>query len=191
MTADRAPYQRSSELVCRQSSRLLIVDVQEKLFPAIAHANRMLENCVKLLTAAKAMQVPCFATEQYPKGLGGTMPRLARLLPQPPEKVRFSCCEALAWGSAAEQPDGRFQVVVAGIEAHVCILQTVLDLLALGYQVFVPADAVSSRAELDWRFALDRMCNCGATITTTESVMFEWCEVAGTSEFKELIRLIK
>jgi nicotinamidase-related amidase len=191
MNADGALYQRSSELISRNSSRLLIVDLQEKLFPSIAHAGRVLDNCVKLATAGAAMGVPCHATEQYPKGLGPTMARLARLLPQPLQKLRFSCCEVLAWGPAADQPDGRHQVVVAGIEAHVCILQTVLDLLALGFQVFVPADAVSSRAEFDWRMALERMTNCGATITTTESVLFEWCEVAGTPEFKELIQLIK
>src|SRR6185295_2288401 len=99
--------------------------------------------------------------------------------------------EVLEWGTAAEQADNRYQVVVAGMEAHVCVQQTVLDLLSSGFQVFVPADAVSSRGELDWKIALDRMAGNGATIVTTESVLFEWCEVSGTPEFKQISQLIK
>ena len=132
-----------------------------------------------------------FATEQYPKGLGTTVPALAELLPEPQEKLRFSCGEVLEWGVAAGQPDSRFQVVVAGMEAHVCVLQTVFDLLGEGFQVFVAADAVSSRHEFDWKIALDRMSAGGATIVTTESVLFEWCEASGTPEFRQISQLIK
>lgn len=191
MSSARAPYVRSSELLSRHDCRLLIVDVQEKLVPLLWQGDRIVANCRKLIEGAKILGVPVSATEQYPKGLGRTVPELARLLAPPIEKLRFSCGEALDWGTAAEQPDGRHQVVVAGIETHVCVMQTVLDLLTAGYQVFVPADALSSRSELDWDVALRRMAGNGATIVTTESVLFEWCEVSGSPEFKQISTLIK
>ncbi len=191
MTAPKSSYVRSHELASRTASRLLIVDVQEKLVPMIANYERMLGNCRRLIQGAKILEVPVFATEQYPKGLGHTVGPLKELLGSIPEKHLFSCAEVLDWGLASEQPDNRFQVVVAGIEAHVCVLQTVLDLLAGGFQVFVPADAISSRGEFDWQIALDRMSSGGAVITTTESVLFEWCERSGTPEFKQISQLIK
>jgi isochorismate hydrolase len=191
MSQPSSPYVRSHELVSRSESRLLIVDVQEKLVPSIANSERMLANCRQLIRGAAILNVPVFATEQYPKGLGHTVPVLAELLASIPEKQRFSCSEVLNWGLAAEQADNRFQIVVAGIEAHVCVLQTVLDLLAAGFQVFVVADAISSRDEFDWQIALNRMSDSGATIVTTESVLFEWCEVSGTPEFKQISQLIK
>ncbi len=190
MPEDSHSYLRSPELLSAGNSRLLIVDMQQKLLPLIPVAERTIRNCRRLIEGAGVLSVPVFATEQYPKGLGGTVPELAELLAGIPSKVRFSCTEVLNWGSAAEQEDDRDQIVVAGIECHVCIQQTVLDLLADGYRVFVPADAVASRHKLDWRMALDRMSASGATLTTTESVLFEWCEVAGTPEFKEISRLI-
>ena len=190
-SSPKARYMRSHELLSRSESRLLIVDVQEKLVPMIAHYEQMLGNCRRLIQGAKILDVPVFATEQYPKGLGHTVAPLAELLGSVPDKQRFSCAEVLDWGLAAEQADNRFQIVVAGIEAHVCVLQTVLDLLAGGYQVFVPADAISSRGELDCTVALDRMSSGGAVITTTESVLFEWCERSGTPEFKQISQLIK
>lgn len=191
MTPSKSSYIRSHELASRTECRLLIVDVQEKLVPMIANYDRMLGNCRRLIQGAKILEVPVFATEQYPKGLGHTVAPLAELLDSVPEKLRFSCAEVLDWGLAAKQADNRFQIVVAGIEAHVCVLQTVLDLLAGGFQVFVPADAISSRGEFDWKIALDRMSSGGATITTTESVLFEWCERSGTPEFKQISQLIK
>jgi nicotinamidase-related amidase len=107
-----------------------------------------------------------------------------------PQKQCFSCVPALNWGHAAEISDDRDQVVVAGMETHVCVLQTVLDLIGSGFRIHVVADAVSSRSEFDWRTALDRMATAGATITTVESALFEWCERAGTPEFKEIQKLI-
>jgi len=191
MTQPKSSYVRSHELASRTECRLLIVDVQEKLVPMIANYERMLGNCRRLIQGAKILEVPVFATEQYPKGLGHTVGPLKELLGSIPDKHLFSCAEILDWGLASEQPDNRFQVVVAGIEAHVCVLQTALDLLAGGFQVFVPADAVSSRGEFDWKIALDRMSSGGAVITTTESVLFEWCEKSGTPEFKQISQLIK
>ena len=97
----------------------------------------------------------------------------------------------LNWGLAAEDSTGRFRVVVAGIETHVCILQTVFDLLSAGFEVHVPADAVGSRSESNRQVALDRMALGGAVITTTESVLLEWCEVAGTPDFKQISQMIR
>lgn len=185
-------YIRSGDLLSGAESRLLIVDVQEKLLPAIPVASELLSNCRMLIQAARALRVPVYATEQYPRGLGGTAPELGGMLDQPiPEKVCFSGCEALNWGMAADQVDDRFRVVVAGIEAHVCVLQTALDLQACGFRVYVAADAVASRRKFDWKFALRRMADSGVVITTLESVLFEWCERAGTDEFREMSRLIK
>jgi nicotinamidase-related amidase len=182
---------RSHELLDRSASKLLIVDVQAKLVPLITQADRMIANCRRLIAGAKILGVPAFATEQYPKGLGPLVPELKSGFDTVPDKLAFSCAEVLSWGTAAEQTDNRYQIVVAGIETHVCVLQTVFDLLAAGFQIFVPADAVASRGELDWKVALDRMSNGGATITTTESVLFEWCERSGTVEFKQISQLIK
>jgi nicotinamidase-related amidase len=186
-----ASYLRSGELLSRDSSRLVIVDVQEKLMPLIPLADQVVAQCGRLIDAAKIFHVPVFATEQYPKGLGPTVRALAERLESRPAKQRFTCAEVLGWGTAAEQPDQRHQVVVAGIESHVCVLQTVLDFLAAGFQVFVPADAVASRGALDRDVALNRMAGCGATIVTVESVLFEWCEQSGTPEFKQISQLVK
>lgn len=191
MTTPSSPSVRSPELLSRDDSRLLVVDVQEKLLPLIPTAPQMVANCRKLIDGARILGVPVTATEQYPKGLGPTTPELAEHLGTLLEKLRFSSAEVVGWGFAGDDPAARQKIVVCGIEAHVCVQQTVLDLLAQGYRVYVPADAIASRGELDWRFALDRMAASGAVVTTTESVLFEWCEAAGTPEFKEISRLIK
>ena len=179
---------RNSELFSHRHSRLLLIDLQEKLVPVIADRENLLARCRLLAQGAQILGVPIHATEQYPKGLGATLPEIAEFVVERPAKVRFSCSECLGWGPPA--PEDRFQIVVAGIETHVCVQQTVLDLLALGYQVQVPVDAVSSRHDLDREVAIRRMELSGATITTAEAVLFEWCEVAGTPEFKAISKLV-
>jgi nicotinamidase-related amidase len=181
---------RNPELLSASSSRLLVVDVQKKLLPLIPVAQRLIHNCRRLLDGAKILQVPAIGTEQYPKGLGPTTPELAELVGTTREKLTFSCVPVLDWGDAAGVTDDRDQIVVIGMETHVCVLQTVLDLIAGGFRVYVPADAVASRSELDWRIALERMASSGATITTVESILFEWCQQAGTPVFKEIQKLI-
>lgn len=190
MSEPTEAFLRSNELLSRESSRLLIVDVQEKLMPLIPVADQLIENCRRLVQGAEILGIPVFATEQYPQGLGQTVSPLNELLEDIPDKLRFSCAEVLQWGGAGQQSDDRYQIVVAGIEAHVCVQQTVLDLISSGFQVYVPADAIASRNKLDWQIARDRMSASGATITTFESVLFEWCEVAGTPEFKQISKLI-
>lgn len=185
------PYLRSNELLSHAQTRLLVIDVQEKLIPAIPVAERLVFECSRLIRAARLFEIPVYATEQYPKGLGGMVPELAQLLDGPADKVRFSCGEVLNWGAAAEQTDGRCKVLVIGMEAHVCVLQTVLDLLSQGYMVYVAADAVASRKKLDWKIALRRMESSGAIILTAESALFEWCEAAGTDRFKLISKMIQ
>lgn len=191
------PYQsrRSPELLSRETSRLLIVDVQQKLIPHIPVAESLIANCRKLIRGAQTLGVPCTVTEQYPGGLGTTVDDLTELFADDSdaaalEKLRFSCGEVLDW-AAAPGEDDRYQVVVAGIESHVCVQQTVLDLLSSGFRVFVAADAVASRNKFDWKTALGRMADSGATVTTAESILFEWCEVADTEEFKQISRIVK
>lgn len=181
----------SHELLSRDESRLLIVDMQEKLLPVIDDHDAVLANCLKLIEAANILSVPATATEQYPKGLGSTVSEIGKQVSDRPEKIEFSCLNCLDWNSTGSDPEGRYKVVVAGIESHVCVLQTVLDLLSQGFRVFVAADAVGSRKPLDRDIALQRMASSGAVITTTESVLFEWCERAGTPEFKEISRLVR
>lgn len=183
---------RSLELASREDTRLLIVDMQEKFVPVIDEIEDVIENCVKLMSGAKILGIPISATEQYPKGLGSTIPEIAAHLEgKVPEKLDFSCLNALDWAESGHEPDGRSRVIVAGIETHVCILQTVLDLLAYGFRVYIPADAVSSRRSFDYEVALQRMAESGAVITTTESILFELCQTAAAPEFKEISRLVK
>ena len=190
MTDGNPEFVRSGEMLSRGRSRLLIVDVQDKLLPHIPVAERLTENCGKLMRAAAILNVSTYGTEQYPKGLGETTALLKGLHDDWLEKLRFSSAEVLNWGFAAEATDDRDQVVVAGIESHVCVQQTVLDLIAHGFRVFVPADAIASRNKTDWKFAVRRLSDSGAVVTTTESVLFEWCETAAASEFKEISRLV-
>lgn len=172
------------------STGLLVIDVQEKLLPLIPERQRLILNIGFLLDAAEVMGVLVQATEQYPKGLGGTVPELARKLPPRPEKTAFSCC-AIAEVPQRFAEAGRKQILLAGIEAHVCVQQTALDLLQRGFEVFVAADAVASRSAVDREFALRRLEQAGCVLTTTEAAAFEWAGRAGTEPFRMLSRLVQ
>lgn len=171
---------------------LLVVDLQAKLLPAIHEHERVLTACGRMIRAAHVMHVPVLATEQYRAGLGPTVPAIAELLADAPviEKLTFSACGIEPVRTRLAEAK-RSQVIVIGIEAHVCIQQTVLDLLEAGYAPMVPADAVSSRRPFDAEVALRRMTQAGAVVTTTESLIFELCREAGTPLFKELLPLVK
>lgn len=184
------PSDRSPELMSRYDSALLVVDVQEKLVPMIDGGDRVVWNCRRLIDGANILGVTLAATEQYPKGLGPTVEPLRGSFESIPSKLRFSCRDC---GDVSEhfRTAGRHKILVAGIEAHVCIQQTVLDLLADGFRVYVTVDAVGSRYPLDKEIALRRMEVSGATLTTTEAALFEWCEEAGTPEFKQISQLIR
>lgn len=169
---------------------LLVVDVQEKLVPAIADHRRVVFNTRRLIDGAKILGIPVVATEQYPKGLGPTVPELAERLGPIPDKLTFSCsgCPEVF---QELQNQGIHKILVAGIETHVCVQQTVLDLLGDGWRVYLAVDAVGSRNPLDRDTALRRMDSSGAVLTTTEAALFEWCQVAGTPQFKEISRLVR
>lgn len=173
-----------------QDTVLVIVDVQEKLMPLIAGQRRIVWNLRRLLDGAEALGLVALATEQYPQGLGPTVPELANRLGEIPSKTAFSCagCEPFI---ARLEASGASKVLVAGIEAHVCVQQTVLDLLAGGYQLYVPVDAVGSRYAIDYETGLKRMESAGATLTTTESALFEWCQESGTPTFKKISALVR
>jgi nicotinamidase-related amidase len=181
---------RSPDLMSRDDTALLVVDVQDKLLPVIRNRELLIWNVRRLIDGAKLLGLPVVATEQYPPGLGPTTAVLAERLGAIPAKLTFSCreCAGLFRGLAEQ---GRHKLLVVGIEAHVCVQQTVLDLLSEGFGVYVAVDAVSSRFELDYRTALGRMESAGATLTTAEAALFEWCEVAGTPEFKQISALVR
>ena len=169
---------------------LLVIDVQEKLVPLIRGADALVRNIAFLLDAAHLVRVPVLATEQYPRGLGPTVAALRQHLPERPDKVGFSCC---AVPSLVEQlrRGGRAKVLLAGIETHVCVLQTGLDLLAQGFQVAVAADAVAGRFALDHDLALRRLERAGAVLTTAETAVFEWVGTAAAPAFKAVSALVQ
>lgn len=174
----------------RDNTALLVVDAQEKLLPAIADGVRVAWNIRRLVDAAKLLGLPVAATEQYPKGLGSTIGELAEQLGTVPSKKRFSaggCPEIFA----ELRQRGVHNLLLTGVEAHVCVTQTALDLMADGWRVFVAVDGVGSRFEVDYRTALQRMDSAGATLTTTEAAMFEWCETADAAEFKQISQLAR
>jgi nicotinamidase-related amidase len=167
---------------------LLVVDVQEKLLPHMHAAPTLLDNCVWLVKIAHRLDVPIAASEQYPQGLGATVAQLRETLGAAPilPKVTFSCAEEPALMQTPAL--ARSQVVVAGIEAHVCVLQSAIELCGLGKDVFVVADAVASRVADDKQVALNRLRDFGIQVVSREMVAFEWLERAGTPVFREISR---
>jgi len=173
-------------------SCLLVVDVQPKLAATVHQPDTLTANAAILMRAARRLDIPLLVSEQYPKGLGPTIPELAKLAPEGSvlEKLHFSCLGDPGFSLRFEGL-GRHQAVLVGIEAHVCVLQTALDLLERRHAVFVVADAVSSRTPDNVAAALARLAAAGACVVTTEMVLFEWLDHAGTPEFRELSALIK
>lgn len=178
-------------LLERERSRLLMVDVQERLLPAMSDAALVLRNGSRLLEAARTMAVPVLVSEQYPAGLGHTVPELASLAPTNAvhEKIEFSCFANAALHESLGVAGG--QTVIFGIESHVCVLQTALEMAAASHDVTVVADAVASRVPDSKEIALRRLERAGVRLATTEMVLFEWLRRAGTAEFKTVSRLIR
>jgi Isochorismatase family len=168
----------------RARARLIVVDVQEafRRYPGFADVAR---ECSILLRAARILELPRTVTEQYPKGLGHTVPEVGLAEEQPLEKSVFSATRATGF-----ELDGARQAIVCGIEAHVCVSQTALDLLEQGVEVHLPADAVASRHAIDYERALARLEREGAVVSTVETVLFELLGRAGTPEFKAVQELI-
>lgn len=178
----------TSSLMRAEHTALLVVDLQARLLPHIHDWQRVLDHADWLVQVAQRLHVPVAATEQYPKGIGATHPRIAARLPagSTGAKLHFSCVAAncLPGLPGMERP----QIVVCGTEAHVCVLQTVLELAAAGKQVFVVEEAVGSRDPAHKALALERMRQHGITIVCREMVAFEWLHVAGNDTFREISR---
>jgi nicotinamidase-related amidase len=182
---------RNPKILDRNKTALLVIDIQERILRVMRNPEMVIENTLKLIRGSKTLSVPIFYTEQYPKGLGETAAELKTELEGAAiQKMSFSCSGA---GDLFDEfkEKGFTQIVVCGIESHVCVQQTVLDLLANDFQVNVAADAVSSRKDFDYNIALDRMRSNGAEVTTTESILFELLNVCGTDEFKTVSKLVK
>ena len=171
-------------------STLCVIDVQEKIIPTIPAGHQVTTECCRMVEAATLFDIHVMFTEQYRKGLGTTVEPLAtRLQHQKPiEKMAFSCCGSTSFLN--QIPTNTETLIVCGIETHICVAQTVLDLLQLGYRVCIAADAVGSRREHDHHVALRRLEGSGAVISTTEAILFEWCNTAKNPAFKKMRELI-
>jgi nicotinamidase-related amidase len=178
------------KLLSAREGGLLVIDLQEKLAPRVLDAPRLIANTVRLINGAKILDIPVWATEQYPKGLGSTIAPVGTLIPHRPSKSSFSCC---AVPELIEQFHGRgiHHVTLAGIEAHVCVAQTALELLGMGIVPQIAADAVSSRTAFDRDMALRRLQSAGAVISTTEAILFEWVGNSDAPAFKAISALVK
>ncbi len=177
----------------REKAVLVVVDVQQRLVPSmnqdIYRQTRL--NIDMLLKGAEELGVPVVATEQYPKGLGHTVPELAEACQSKLiEKASFGCCGEPAFPDYIKSLD-RPQVIVTGMEAHVCVYQTVLGLLEAGYQVHLVRDGICSRGKVDYQSALDNAARAGAVVTTAETVLFQLLRTAAAPEFKAISALIK
>lgn len=178
-------------MVSSADTGLLVVDVQEKLFPMVIRPEAVERDILFLLDVAAILKIPTIGTEQYPKGLGATIPSVAaKLTGQRPEKLTFSCCgnrEVVEFFHRRARP----KIIMTGIETHVCVQQTALSLLLENFQVFIAVDAVSCRYPLDHHTALRRMEQAGIVPTTVETLAFELIGAAGSPEFKAISKLVQ
>ncbi|MDQ4060126.1 MAG: isochorismatase family protein [Pseudomonadota bacterium] len=183
-------------LLASEKSQLLVIDIQDKVLPAVRDAERVVARTRVLIESARRLDVPILVAEHCPKALGATVAEVRDALGNEPRvlaKTTFSCARdaALAGALADGRRKGRPQVAVAGIESHVCVLQSVLDLNERGYDVFVVADAVSSREPESRELALARMRQAGIATVNTEMTVFEWLERGDTPQLKALLPLLK
>ncbi len=179
-----------NDLLQRENAALLVIDVQERINAVMADQGHI-PRLEVLVEACRGLEVPVIPSEQYPQGLGPTVESLAAALGDTPvSKLTFSCSRDDGLRHAIDAT-GRQKIIVTGIETHVCVLQTVIDLLSVGFEVHVPHDAVNSRRPADKEWALRRMADAGAVITSTESALFELLERCDTADFKTVAKLIK
>jgi nicotinamidase-related amidase len=187
---DAKTFPRSPEIMTATDTGLLVVDVQQKLINLINGHARIVWNIRRLIDGANLLGVPILASEQYPQGLGPTTPELLPLLKRVFDKTAFSCGDCADLCDALRSLGPR-KWLVCGIETHVCVQQSVLDLLAEGFCIYVAADAIGSRYPMDHEIALRRMESSGATLTTVESALFEWCQDSKSPQFKQISQLVR
>ena len=177
----------------RRRVALAVIDMQEAFRPMIAGFDAYAQRIAVLVQACRILDVPIIVTEQYPKGLGRTVTEIAAHLPdgwQPLEKLTFSACGVTEFDTQLRERHAE-QVIVCGIEAHICVSQTVHDLLRLGYQVHLASDAIAARLPHNRDVAMQKMTHSGAIISSVEMAIFELCGQAGTAEFKQIQTLVK
>ncbi|MBI4848959.1 MAG: hydrolase [Nitrospirae bacterium] len=176
----------------RNNSILVIVDIQDKLAVVMKHKQRVTDNCLHLIEAAKLLNIPILVTEQYPKGLGQTVKEIKEAVPhyEPLEKVTFDCCRGDGFLEKIASLR-KTHIILTGMETHVCVLQTCLGLLEKGYFVHLVSDAACSRKKDDFLSGRELMRDAGAVITCTETVLFQLLEKAGTPEFVTIVKRIK
>jgi nicotinamidase-related amidase len=178
--------------ILRENCVAVVIDIQERLLPHIHEGDLLLRNSLKLIEGLQVLSVPLVITQQYTKGLGPTVQAVVQMFPgfSPIEKISFSCCGDATFNNKLTEL-GKSDIILFGIESHVCVLQTCLDLLEAGKRVIVVEDCVSSRKPDDKRIAIKRMGQEGALITTLESLLFELTRVAGNDTFKNISRIVK
>jgi nicotinamidase-related amidase len=179
-----------------KTSQLLIINTQERLTKAMPKPDldQMVTNIIRLSQAASSLRIPIILSEHYGKGLGNTLPEIAKHLPphtKAKDKLTFSCCTAPGFEEELAENGERHQIVIVGLEAHICVLQTASGLQQWGYQVFVVEDAIASRSPLHRENALLRMRSSGVNISNSESVAFEWMADASNPKFKEISPLFR
>lgn len=179
-------------LLEREHSQLLVIDIQEKLLPALHEPDAAIDRSAILMQAAHRLAIPVTISEQYRKGLGPTDPRIEKFRGNAPvfEKMHFSCADDAAIVGHTKSLL-RKQMIICGVETHVCVLQSALGFQKMGWDVAVVADAVTSRREASRDLALSRLRHAGVAVVNTEMAVFEWMNLAGTPEFKEISKLIK
>ena len=170
---------------------IVVIDMQEPFLRGIHERERVVANVGRLLKGAKILRVPTVSTVQNQKAMGDVIPELRSLLPSPPlEKMTFSCYADRRFSTDVDR-SGRKQIILCGVESHICVSQTALAMLDAGFQVQVCADAVSSRTKENWQIGIEKIRQAGGLITATESVLFEMLHEAGSADFKEILQIVK
>jgi isochorismate hydrolase len=179
-------------LLDRNNAALLIIDIQERLAVAMDKKEQVVRNTLHLVELAKMLSIPIVVTEQYPKGLGRTLPEITAALPAylPIEKVSFNCCGEASFNEQIKRL-GKKKIIITGMETHICVLQTSLGLIKEEFDVHLVCDAVCSRTKANWRSGVELVRDAGGVLTNTETVLFQLLGVAGTPEFKAISNRIK
>jgi len=180
------------KLLDKENTGLLVIDVQEKLMEVMGQKQRVIDNIIRLLHLSKLFNLPVILTEHYRKWLGPTLPLIVETLPSydPINKMHFNCCDVDAFNDRLNS-EGFRNIIITGVESHICIFQTCVSILERGYNVHVPQDAVDSRTDENWRVGLRLMEKAGALITSTEAVIYQILKKAGTKEFNKMLKIIR